>query len=217
MIIFLSISLNICFGCSKEPSRWDVEAVLLSTHNICFGWEIRKIIFWYALFCYSSQHAFTSSMDPDQFAFRCQLVLIHIIWALSGKPDFVVCRHERYRPLCTFVQSDQPIRFLFYRKYTRLTFYRPVSVAVQVGLSLIWSENTVDCFSLIKVHLSMFIMVKVNIKVNFTLIAYCFIVRPFLASWDFCHLLMTFANSLDPGQVWQNVGSDPDPNLLSLW
>ena len=25
------------------------ETVLLSTHNICFGWEIRKSIFWYAL------------------------------------------------------------------------------------------------------------------------------------------------------------------------
>ena len=29
-IIFLSISLNMCFGCS-------IETVLLSTHNICFG------------------------------------------------------------------------------------------------------------------------------------------------------------------------------------
>ena len=35
MIIFLPISLNICFGCSDRS---------LSTHNICFGWEI-KIIF----------------------------------------------------------------------------------------------------------------------------------------------------------------------------
>ena len=26
-----------------------IERVLLSTHNICFGWEIRKIIFHYAL------------------------------------------------------------------------------------------------------------------------------------------------------------------------
>ena len=25
------------------------ETVLLSTHNICFGWEIRKIYFWYTL------------------------------------------------------------------------------------------------------------------------------------------------------------------------
>ena len=26
-----------------------IETVLWSTHNICFGWEIRKSIFWYAL------------------------------------------------------------------------------------------------------------------------------------------------------------------------
>ena len=37
--IFLPISFNICFGCSKEPSHWNrlIETVLLSTHNICFG------------------------------------------------------------------------------------------------------------------------------------------------------------------------------------
>ena len=33
-----------CFGCSKEPF---IETVLLSTHNICFGWDIRKINFNY--------------------------------------------------------------------------------------------------------------------------------------------------------------------------
>ena len=26
-----------------------IETILLSTHNICFGWKIRKIIFNYAL------------------------------------------------------------------------------------------------------------------------------------------------------------------------
>ena len=44
--IFLPISFNICFECSKEPL---IETVLLSTHNICFGWEIRKLNFLYAL------------------------------------------------------------------------------------------------------------------------------------------------------------------------
>ena len=39
--IFLSISLNICFGFSKEQSL--IETVLLSTHNICFGSDIRKL------------------------------------------------------------------------------------------------------------------------------------------------------------------------------
>ena len=36
--ISLSINLNICFGCSKKN--------LLSTHSICFGWEIRKLNFY---------------------------------------------------------------------------------------------------------------------------------------------------------------------------
>ena len=34
VIIFLPISLNICFGCSKNRL---IETVLLSTHSICFG------------------------------------------------------------------------------------------------------------------------------------------------------------------------------------
>ena len=44
--IFLPINFNICFGCSKNRL---IETVLLSTHNICFGLEIRKLNFRYAL------------------------------------------------------------------------------------------------------------------------------------------------------------------------
>ena len=32
---------------------------------------------------------------------------------------------------------------------------------------------------------------------------------------DFCCLLITFANSLDPEQASQNVGPDLDPNCLT--
>ena len=38
----------------------------------------------------------------------------------------------------------------------------------------------------------------------------------FPASGDFCRLLITFANSLDPGQAQQNVRPDLDPNCLTL-
>ena len=38
----------------------------------------------------------------------------------------------------------------------------------------------------------------------------------FLASGDFCLLLKTFANSLDPDQDQQNVGPDRGPNSLTL-
>ena len=44
--ISLPISFNICF-----------EKVLLSTHNICFGREIRKLNFWYALLTKGLKHA----------------------------------------------------------------------------------------------------------------------------------------------------------------
>ena len=33
---------------------------------------------------------------------------------------------------------------------------------------------------------------------------------------DFYHLLIIFANSLDPDQARQNVGPDLDPNCLTL-
>ena len=44
--IFLPINFNICFGAQKNRL---IETVLLSTNNICFGREIRKINFCYAL------------------------------------------------------------------------------------------------------------------------------------------------------------------------
>ena len=34
--------------------------------------------------------------------------------------------------------------------------------------------------------------------------------------YDFCHLLITFANSLDPDQDRQNISPDLDPNCLTL-
>ena len=44
--ISLSVSLNICLGAQKNHL---IETVLLSTHNICFDQEIRKLIINYAL------------------------------------------------------------------------------------------------------------------------------------------------------------------------
>ena len=38
----------------------------------------------------------------------------------------------------------------------------------------------------------------------------------FLASSDFCRLLITFANSLDPDHDQQNVCLDLDPSYLTL-
>ena len=40
------MSLTYVLGAQKNRV---IETVLLSTHNICFGWEIRKLFSWYAL------------------------------------------------------------------------------------------------------------------------------------------------------------------------
>ena len=45
VIIFLPIRSNIRLGAQKNRL---IEKFLLSTHNICFGWEIRKLIVSYA-------------------------------------------------------------------------------------------------------------------------------------------------------------------------
>ena len=39
----------------------------------------------------------------------------------------------------------------------------------------------------------------------------------FRFSSSLCHLLITFANSLDPDQAWQNVRPDLYPNYLTIW
>ena len=41
-------------------------------------------------------------------------------------------------------------------------------------------------------------------------------VNSLLTSGNFCYLLITFANSLNPDQDRHNVGPDLDPNCLSL-
>ena len=43
----------------------------------------------------------------------------------------------------------------------------------------------------------------------------CFVFNSLPARDDFCGLLITFANSLDPDQARQNVGPDLVPNCLT--
>ena len=54
-------------------------------------------------------------------------------------------------------------------------------------------------------------------KLNFNCTLLHGLINFFLASCDFCCLLITFANSLDPAQAWQNVRPDLGPNCLTLW
>ena len=45
----------------------------------------------------------------------------------------------------------------------------------------------------------------------------CLVLNSLPARGDFCCLLITFANSLDPDQVQLNVGPDLDPSCLTHW
>ena len=45
----------------------------------------------------------------------------------------------------------------------------------------------------------------------------CFVFNSLPTRGDFCHLLITFANSLDPDQARQNVGPDLYPYCLTPW
>ena len=60
-------------------------------------------------------------------------------------------------------------------------------------------------------------MAPVYVSENFTIILYSvvLIINSFLASSYFRHLLITFANSLDPDQD-RHVGPDLGPNRLTL-
>ena len=44
----------------------------------------------------------------------------------------------------------------------------------------------------------------------------CYMFNSLPTSGNFCCLLITFANSLDPNQARQNIGPDLDPNCLTL-
>ena len=47
-----------------------------------------------------------------------------------------------------------------------------------------------------------------------TLIGVCAFFKLYTVIDNFCHLLITFANSLDPDQSRQNVAPDLDPNII---
>ena len=53
-------------------------------------------------------------------------------------------------------------------------------------------------------------------KLNGNSVSIILRLNSFLASGNFYHLLISFANSLDPDQDRQNVGPDLDPNCLTL-
>ena len=70
-----SCGLNFCFGCSKEASH---EKALLSTHNICFGWEITN-----QFLIYSRLYMYPYPVWKIRFTTWFRLIRLEIWWAMS--------------------------------------------------------------------------------------------------------------------------------------
>ena len=67
-----------------------IVVVLLSTLNLCFGWEIKKLFFYYALFTkgmhlYLSIYIFTKSSFMGLYCFHIILLLL-FVWFDSLRP-----------------------------------------------------------------------------------------------------------------------------------
>ena len=70
-----------------------IETVLLITHNICFGWEIKKLIFQYALLSeglYSEEnnHNFFEGYDSIFFNLGSDICSLRLVsWNFASVPN----------------------------------------------------------------------------------------------------------------------------------
>ena len=60
-----------------------IETVLLSTHNICFGREIRKLNLCYALLTRERSGSVVELLTRDREAAGSSLIGITALWSLS--------------------------------------------------------------------------------------------------------------------------------------
>ena len=94
------------------------------------------------------------------------------------------------------------------------------------NLLLFWCHDVMLLFlcSLVQIKLTLILkatelveFVPIVISENFAIFCVTLVVLLTLCRLCMYHLLITFANSLDPDQAWQNVRPDLDPNYLKLW
>ena len=129
-----------------------IETVLLSTHNICFGWELKKIIFQYALLSgglyylllyeimfrwSSSKHVtfskilvFVSAENVTKHKMSHHMDFPRtqagcIICLVARKSDFVACEQQRHRPAWASVQCDQRLYYSHSGEYDSWLCYMP--------------------------------------------------------------------------------------------
>ena len=71
--------------------------------------------------------------------------------------------------------------------------------------------NQVDCFAIFLRH-TLKLLSECSVLKPVSIHVFC--LNSFLASGDFCRMVIIFTNSVDPDHYRQNVGADLDPNRL---
>ena len=111
-IFSYSSVLTYVFGAQKSRL---VETILLSTHNICFGWEIRIFFYWFALL---TKGLLTNYLIFFVFLILCLLVCVlaaednrYSVWETSYShvllnKEFVLYFNTHFYLLC-FYQVDR--------------------------------------------------------------------------------------------------------------
>ena len=119
-IIFLSISLNICFGRSKEPSHRDGS---FEYPQHMFWLRNKKIIFSFALL--SGGLVMPISIPEMKTPSMCSkiehyilLTYLLIMGLVARENDCVACEQQRRRSACDFAQADQLLCYSFSEKRT---------------------------------------------------------------------------------------------------
>ena len=129
--------------------------------------------------------------------------------------------------LWVLVRAALPRKF---KEYSSLCIWRnKKSISVPLtGLDLLHKARYSVICQNVFVFISLFVfikntggtvwMYKITVAVVVQQIKFFkFSINSFLTFSDFCHLLITFANSLDSDQARQNVGTDLDPTVTLWW
>ena len=188
---WFSFYKSICCGYSVEL-HWQVDAIEMSTYNICLYKEVDKK--------YTGHNLKTMELLDCALIGVCVVIRLNMVFRLiTVSPDF--------SKLDLFYKEDN----LVLRSCTLSPLWKGAS---EKGSTLKKKKNKkkmnllpVDLFSKgrqITILTELFVsLVSISIHFNSS-----------PASGAFCCLLITFANSLNPDQAGQNIRPDLDPNCL---
>ena len=133
-----------------------IETVLLSTHNICFGWEMRKIIFKLHTFirkpCYNNVCT-SSTRDTASLYSECPSGSWFIVWLTSDLRSDTAesgCKSnfEFWKRVGIFINSKEYsllTSLSFFMLYIQVNFFSVMSGWFPVFLKTSTKQQKVSC------------------------------------------------------------------------